>query len=104
VCWLIRGAFCASLSKGPREIGVPYLPGCIVRWPPAPRLIKPSEQIPRVVIRCSMPPILTNCASSIRTGTVNDWIRSLTAKELEPKTIHNVWKDFRAVVNTQTDG
>jgi len=35
----------------------------------------------------------------IRTGTVNDWIRSLTAKELEPKTIHNVWKDFRAVVN-----
>ena len=35
----------------------------------------------------------------IRTGTVNDWIRSLTAKELEPKTVHNVWKDFRAVVN-----
>ena len=35
----------------------------------------------------------------IRTGTVNDWIRSLTAKELEPKTIHNLWKDFRAVVN-----
>ena len=35
----------------------------------------------------------------IRTGTVNDWIRLLTAKNLEPKTIHNVWKDFRAVVN-----
>ena len=35
----------------------------------------------------------------IRTGTVNDWIRSLTAKKLEPKTIHNLWKDFRAVVN-----
>jgi hypothetical protein len=35
----------------------------------------------------------------IRTGTVNDWIRSLTAKGLEPKTAHNVWKDFRAVVN-----
>jgi len=35
----------------------------------------------------------------IRTGTVNDWIRSLAAKKLEPKTIHNVWKDFRAVVN-----
>jgi hypothetical protein len=35
----------------------------------------------------------------IRTGTVNDWIRSLTAKKLKPKTIHNVWKDFRAIVN-----
>jgi hypothetical protein len=37
----------------------------------------------------------------IRTGIVNDWIRSLTAKKLEPKTVHNVWKDFRAVVNWQ---
>ena len=35
----------------------------------------------------------------VRTGNVNDWIRSLMAKGLEPKTIHNVWKDFRAVVN-----
>jgi integrase len=35
----------------------------------------------------------------IRTGNVNDWIRTLTTKRLEPKTIHNVWKDFRAVVN-----
>jgi integrase len=35
----------------------------------------------------------------IRTGIVNDWIRSLTAKGLEPKTIINLWKDFRAVVN-----
>jgi len=35
----------------------------------------------------------------ICTGTVNDWIRSLTTKGLQPKTIHNCWKDFRAVVN-----
>ena len=35
----------------------------------------------------------------IRTGTVNDWIRSLTARGLESKTIHNLWKDFRAIVN-----
>src|SRR5260370_9309847 len=34
----------------------------------------------------------------VRTGTVNDWIRSLPAKGLEPKTIHNVCKDFRAYV------
>jgi integrase len=35
----------------------------------------------------------------IRTGTVNDWLRTLTANGLQPKTVHNVWKDFRAVVN-----
>jgi integrase len=35
----------------------------------------------------------------IRTGTVNDWIHSMIAKGLKPKTIHNVWKDFRAIVN-----
>jgi integrase len=35
----------------------------------------------------------------IRTGTVNDWLRTLTAKGLQPKTVHNVYKDFRAVVN-----
>jgi integrase len=35
----------------------------------------------------------------IRTGVVNDWIRTLTAKGLQPKTIFNVWKDFRAIVN-----
>ena len=35
----------------------------------------------------------------VRTGTVNDWIASLTAKGLEPKTVINCWKDFRSVVN-----
>jgi len=35
----------------------------------------------------------------VRTGTINDWIRSLTAKGLEPKTILNLWKDFRAICN-----
>lgn len=41
----------------------------------------------------------TMAIEEIRTGTVNDWIRSLNAKGLEPKTIHNLWKDFRAIVN-----
>jgi len=35
----------------------------------------------------------------IRTGTVNEWIATLTAKSLQPKTIINCWKDFRSVVN-----
>jgi len=34
---------------------------------------------------------------SIKTGTVNDWIAGLTS--LEPKTVHNLWKMFRAVMN-----
>lgn len=36
---------------------------------------------------------------NIKTGTVNDWIVDLQAKALEPKTIHNLWKLFRAIMN-----
>jgi hypothetical protein len=36
---------------------------------------------------------------SIKTGTVNDWISGLGKKELEPKTVHNPWKQFRAIMN-----
>lgn len=35
----------------------------------------------------------------IKTGNVNDWIADLQSKEFEPKTIHNVWKMFRAIMN-----
>ncbi len=35
----------------------------------------------------------------VRTGTVNDWIATLAAKKLEPKTVINCWKDFRSIVN-----
>ena len=37
--------------------------------------------------------------ASIRTAQVNDWIRSLTARGLKPKTVHNTYKDFRGIVN-----
>jgi integrase len=51
-------------------------------------------------LRSHVRPFFGNIAvEEIRTGTVNDWIRSLTAKGLKPKTIHNLWKDFRAIVN-----
>ena len=36
---------------------------------------------------------------SIKTGTVNEWINGLAKKGLEPKTIHNQWKMFRAIMN-----
>jgi integrase len=35
----------------------------------------------------------------IKTGVINDWIRGLRSKGLEPKTVHNLWKMFRAVMN-----
>jgi len=65
-----------------------------------PLLHNSSQVITLGRIRKHVRPFFGNMAvEEIRTGTVNDWIRSLTAKRLEPKTIHNVWKDFRAVVN-----
>jgi integrase len=36
---------------------------------------------------------------NIKTGNVNDWIADMQRKKLEPKTIHNMWKLFRAVMN-----
>ena len=65
-----------------------------------PLLHNSSQFITPSRLRNHVRPFFGNMAiEEIRTGTVNDWIRSLTAKRLEPKTIHNVWKDFRAIVN-----
>ena len=35
----------------------------------------------------------------IRTGIVNDWLDTVSQKGLEPKTVHNLYKLFRAIVN-----
>jgi integrase len=35
----------------------------------------------------------------IKTGNVNDWILEMQRKKLEPKTIRNMWKLFRAIMN-----
>jgi integrase len=65
-----------------------------------PLLHNSSQTITPSRLRNHVRPFFGNMTTEeIRTGTVNDWIRSMTAKGLEPKTIHNVWKDFRAVVN-----
>jgi len=36
---------------------------------------------------------------NIRTAQVNDFVRSLTAQGLKAKTVHNIYKDFRTIVN-----
>jgi integrase len=35
----------------------------------------------------------------IKTGIVNDWLAEMQKSELEPKTIHNLWKMLRAIMN-----
>jgi integrase len=35
----------------------------------------------------------------IKTGTVNDWIARLNREGLQPKTVHNMWKMFRGMMN-----
>lgn len=37
---------------------------------------------------------------TIKTGVVNDWITTLNG-ELKPKTVHNMWKLFRSIMNWQ---
>jgi integrase len=37
--------------------------------------------------------------AEIKTGNVNDWISGLQSNKLEPKTVHNLWKMFRAMMN-----
>lgn len=65
-----------------------------------PLLHTSSQFITPSRLRNHVRPFFGNMAiEEIRTGTVNDWLRSLNAKGLEPKTIHNLWKDFRAIVN-----
>lgn len=35
----------------------------------------------------------------IKTGNINDWIADRLKEGLQPKTIHNLWKMFRAIMN-----
>src|SRR6185437_10817829 len=37
--------------------------------------------------------------ANIKTGIINDWIAQLQSKGLKPKSVHNMWKIFRAIMN-----
>jgi len=65
-----------------------------------PKLHTSSRHIIPARLRLHVRPFFGEMAiEDIRTGTVNEWIGTLAAKKLEPKTIINCWKDFRSVVN-----
>ncbi len=36
---------------------------------------------------------------SIKTGVINDWLAGVTKQGRHPKTVHNLWKQFRAIMN-----
>jgi integrase len=41
----------------------------------------------------------TMALDSIKTGVINDWIADLVKQGKHPKTVHNLWKQFRAIMN-----
>ena len=56
---------------------------------------------PKLIAKYLRPFFGQMALEEIKTGTVNDWIVELQEKGLEPKTIHNLWKLFRAIMNWQ---
>jgi integrase len=63
--------------------------------------LKPSTQYMAPVLnRKYLRPFFGQMApSEIKTGVINDWIADLDSKGLQPKTVHNLWKQFRAIMN-----
>jgi integrase len=37
--------------------------------------------------------------ADIKTGIINDWLAGLKGQARHPKTVHNLWKQFRAIMN-----
>jgi integrase len=63
--------------------------------------LKPSSQYTAPVLnRKYLRPFFGQMApSEIKTGFINDWIADLGGEGLQPKTVHNLWKQFRAIMN-----
>jgi integrase len=63
--------------------------------------LKESSQYfaPKLIAKHLRPFFGEMALETIRTANVNDWIAGLQGRGLEPKTIHNMWKMFRAIMN-----
>jgi len=65
-----------------------------------PELSESSKRSIPLRLEKHMRPVFGGLAlDQIKSAHVNDWIRSLTAAGLTAKTVHNVFKDFRAICN-----
>ncbi len=60
--------------------------------------LKPSTQYTApLLIKKYLHPFFGHMApEAIKTGVINDWIADLKSKGLKSKTVHNLWKLFRA--------
>ncbi len=63
--------------------------------------LKQSSQYttPRLIAKYLRPFFGAMALEQIKTGTVNEWIADLRSWCLVPKTVHNLWKLFRAIMN-----
>lgn len=63
--------------------------------------LKPSSQYsaPMLTRKYLRPFFGQMTPEGVKTGIINDWIADLNGKGLEPKTVHNLWKLFRAMMN-----
>jgi integrase len=65
--------------------------------------LKPSTQYsaPMLIKKHLRPFFGPMAPEAIKTGIINDWLAGLNSKGLEPKTVHNMWKQFRTIMNWQ---
>ncbi len=54
---------------------------------------------PKLIAKYLRPFFGQMAVTEIKTGNVNDWISGLQSNGLESKTVHNLWKIFRAMMN-----
>jgi integrase len=65
-----------------------------------PQLALSSQYTAPLLLKKYLRPFFgTMALGTIKTGVINDWIADLESKDLEPKTVHNLWKMFRAIMN-----
>jgi integrase len=65
-----------------------------------PQLKESSQYLAPILARKYLRPFFGALPlESIKTGIVNDWIAGLRKLGRHPKTVHNLWKQFRAVMN-----
>ena len=65
-----------------------------------PQLKESSKySVPKLLAKHLRPFFGQMALEEIKTGNVNDWVAEMNTKKLEPKTIHNLWKLFRAIMN-----
>ncbi|HXA76975.1 MAG TPA: tyrosine-type recombinase/integrase [Candidatus Acidoferrales bacterium] len=55
--------------------------------------------VPKLLAKHLRPFFGQMALEQIKTGNVNDWVAEMNSKKLERKTIHNLWKLFRAIMN-----